>query len=422
METTIQSAGLYPVSKNMKKKILIFSLAYYPKHIGGAEVAIKEITDRISSDEYEFHLICNRFDSTLPKEEKIGNVMVHRIGITTKNPTMVDLRKLPLHLNKILYQWWAVFEAKRLHKQYHFDGTWAMMAHATGVPAGRFKKAFPDVKYVLILQEGDPPEYIEQKMKVFGRDFDNAFLRADAIQVISTFLGKWAKRKGYTGEPILIPNAVDTAHFTQQYEAEQLRALRREWGVLDTDMLLITTSRLVHKNAVDDVVRALPLLPPSVKFIVCGTGPDEALLKNLIKELGLQNRVFLLGHVGHVDLPKYLKACDIFIRPSRSEGMGCSFVEAMAAGLPLIATQEGGIADFLFDAVRNPEVGQTGWAVDVNNPEQIAQAVLVIMDNEVNRPAGLAHFRVTDRIKQEVGNTAFLRSNQRQAGDRKSVV
>jgi len=46
---------------DMKKKILIFSLAYYPKHIGGAEVALKEITDRISTDEYEFHMVCNRF-------------------------------------------------------------------------------------------------------------------------------------------------------------------------------------------------------------------------------------------------------------------------------------------------------------------------------------------------------------------------
>jgi hypothetical protein len=48
------------------KKVLIFSLAYFPKHVGGAEVAIKEITDRIS--DIEFHMVTNRFDSTLPKE------------------------------------------------------------------------------------------------------------------------------------------------------------------------------------------------------------------------------------------------------------------------------------------------------------------------------------------------------------------
>lgn len=51
----------------------------------------------------------------------------------------------------------------------------------------------------------------------------------------------------------------------------------------------------------------------------------------------------------------------------------------MAAGLPVIATQEGGIADFLFDAKRNPEKPTTGWAVDKNSPEQIAQAVEAIL-------------------------------------------
>lgn len=363
----------------MKKKILIFSLAYYPKHIGGAEVAIKEITDRISTENYEFHVLCNRFDSTLPKEEKIGNVHVHRIGLTTKNPSMADLRKLPLHLNKVLYQWSAFWEAKKLHKQYKFDGVWAMMAHSTGVPAGKFKKAFLDVKYVLTLQEGDPPEYIEKKMRIFGRAFDEAFLRADAIQVISTFLGRWAKRKGFLGEPILVPNAVNTSHFTQTYGVDELRQVRQDLGLNASDVALVTTSRLVHKNAVDDVVRALVLLPAQVKFIVFGAGPDEVMLNNLISELGVGDRVQLRGQIGHAEMPKYLKACDIFIRPSRSEGMGNSFVEAMAAELPVIATQEGGIADFLFDAKRNPEESTTGWAVDANNPEQIKNAVLDIL-------------------------------------------
>ncbi len=365
----------------MKKKILIFSLAYYPKHIGGAEVAIKEITDRLSPEQYEFHLVCNWYDSSLPKTEQIGNVTVHRIGLTKKEPTMSDLRKFPLHLNKIFYQWLAFFEAKRLHKEFQFDAIWAMMAHSCGVPAVQFKNAFPDVKYLLTLQEGDPPKVIERKMFLFGMLFDRAFRKADTIQVISSFLGKWAKQKGFVGEPILIPNAVDTAHFTQKYGDNELREVRRELGVSDTDTLLVTTSRLVYKNAVDDVIRALALLPETVKFVVFGIGPDEEKLRALARELTLTDRVLFRGQISHEVMPKYLKACDIFIRPSRSEGMGNSFVEAMAAELPVIATQEGGIADFLFDEKRNPDVAPTGWAVDANSPEQIKQAVEDILAN-----------------------------------------
>lgn len=366
----------------MKKKILIFSLAYYPKHVGGAEVAIKEITDRLSPEEYEFHLLCNRYDSTLPKTEQVGNVLVHRIGFVKENPTMAELKKVPLHLNKLTYQWWAFWEAKKLHKKYNYDGIWAMMAHSCGIPAGKFKQRFPDVKYLLTLQEGDPPVQIEKKMRLFGNAFGNAFLQADRIQVISNFLSKWAKKMGFFGEPILVPNAVDTAHFMQKYENDELHEVRHELGVSDTDTILVTTSRLVHKNAVDTIIRALTFLPQTVKFVVFGSGPDEKKLKELTNKLGLTERVYFQGYISHEEMPKYLKACDIFIRPSRSEGMGNSFLEAMAAELPVIATQEGGIADFLFDEKRNPERKTTGWAVGIDNPKEIRLAVEDIM----NRP------------------------------------
>lgn len=359
-------------------------------------MAIKEITDRIPDDDYEFHVVCNRFDSTLPKEEQIGNVYVHRIGLATNEPSMADLRKLPLHINKLFYQWTAFWAAKKLHKKYDFDGIWAMMAHSCGVPAARFKKAFPAVPLVMTLQEGDPPEYIEAKMKPFKKWFDSAFTKADTIQVISTFLGNWAKQKGFPGEPVLIPNAVNMSHFTQNYSPEELREVRCEYGVMDNDVLMVTTSRLVQKNATDDVVRAIAQLPKNVHFIVYGTGPDEEMLKSLVKGLGVSERVHFLGHIDHSVMPKYLKACNIFIRPSRSEGMGNSFVEAMAAELPVIATQEGGIADFLFDEAKNPEHQTTGWAVAKDSPEEIAAAVKDIMD----RPDKVR--RVTKTAKEMV--------------------
>lgn len=365
----------------MKRKILILSLAYYPEHIGGAEVAIKEITDRLSPDKYEFHLVCNRYNSGLLPKEKIGNILVHRIGLIKRNPTMADLRKWPLHLNKIIYQWLAYYKAKKLHREHHFDAIWAMMAHATGVPASKFKKNFPEVKYLLTLQEGDPIEHIERKMRVFGQSFDDSFVKADLIQVISTFLGQWAKEKGFQAEPILIPNGVNTVHFAQKYSVDELRKVRHEFGYTENDIILVTTSRLVHKNALDDVIRAIALLPERVKFVVFGAGPDEEKLKSLSRSLGVSGRLRWQGQVEHTEIVKYLKACDIFIRPSRSEGMGNSFIEAMAAGLPVIASQVGGIVDFLFDARRNPQVQATGWAVAVGSPDQIQQAVLDILNN-----------------------------------------
>ncbi len=361
------------------KRVLIFSLAYYPNAVGGAEVAIKEKTDRMR--DIEFHMVTLRFDSTLPRVEKVGNVLVHRIGFARPHPTMADLRKWPLHLNKLWFQFAAAWKAISLHRRYRFDATWAMMAHATGVPAALFKLFYPAVPFVLELQEGDPPEYVERKMMLLWPLFSRAFTSADAASVISTFLGRWAKRRGFAKEPILIPNAVDTKHFAQEYPPSTLNEVRDVLGKKMGDVFLITTSRLVHKNAVDDVIRALPRISANVKFLILGTGPDEAALKHLVDALGVATRVQFLGQIPHADMPQYLQASDIFIRPSRSEGMGNSFVEAMAAGLPVIATQEGGIADFLFDEKRDPDKPITGWAVDKDSPEQIAEAVKDIMSH-----------------------------------------
>jgi glycosyltransferase involved in cell wall biosynthesis len=363
----------------MKKKILIFSLAYFPKHVGGAEVAIKEKTDRMQ--DIEFHMVTLRYDSMLPEIEQVGNVLVHRIGFTRPNPSMADLRKLPLHLNKYLFQFSAAWQASLLHRQHHYDATWAMMAHSCGVPAAIFKIFHPRVPFVLELQEGDPPAHIERLARPLWPLFSRAFSSADAVSVISTFLGRWAKRRGFRGETILVPNAVDTAHFSQGYPLFAIDEVKETLGKKMGDVFVITTSRLVHKNAVDDMIRALPILPANVHFIVLGIGPDETMLNQLATDMKVSERVRFVGQVGHAELPKYLKACDIFIRASRSEGMGNSFVEAMAAGLPVIATQEGGIADFLFDEKRNSDKPITGWAVDRDSPKQIAEAVKTIMSH-----------------------------------------
>jgi glycosyltransferase involved in cell wall biosynthesis len=292
-----------------------------------------------------------------------------------KNPSIADLSRFPFGLgNKVLYQLFASSYAHKLHKKYHFDGIWAMMAHASGIPGGMFKSAHKRIPYLLTLQEGDPLDYIERLMRPVWSLFKAGFTKADYLQAISTYLLAWGKRMGFTGVSVVIPNGVDTAAFAQISSQEARTELRARYAN-EGETLLITTSRLVRKNAVDDVLHALAQLSGSVKFLILGIGPEEASLRALVQELALQDRVFFVGEVRHDELPLYLHASDIFIRPSRSEGMGNSFVEAMAAGIPVIATQEGGIADFLYDAKRNPELPTTGWAVDADSPAQLAQAI-----------------------------------------------
>lgn len=378
------------MNKQKTKHILIFSLAYFPKHVGGAEVAIKEITDRITKDDIEFHMVTLRFDSTLPRVEQVGNVLVHRIGFAKPNPSMGDLRTFPLHLNKFLFQFIAPFYALRLHWKHHYDGAWGMMAHSCGVPVTIFHM-LTRVPYVLTLQEGDPIPYIMKKVRLVYPLFVRAFRKARVIQTISTFLAGWARDMGYTGTVEVVPNAVDVKHFSQEYSKEELDRVCAELGKKEGERFIITTSRLVTKNAVDVVIKAMKFLPDNVTFLVLGIGPDEAMLRQLARDEGVIARVRFLGQRGHADLPKYLKISEVFTRPSRSEGMGNSFVEAMAAEIPVVATQEGGIIDFLFDPEKNPDKEPTGLFAKTGDPEDTARNLKRFLDDEELRKKCVAN-------------------------------
>ncbi len=367
------------------KRILIFSVAYYPNFVGGAEVAIKEITDRIASEEISFDMITLRFDSTIPKFERIGNVNVYRIGFATKNPSMEALVKFPLVLNKYLFPFFGFLKARTLHKKNPYDGTWAMMANYAGFGALFFKMKYPNVPYLLTLQEGDPIEYIKQRVQLVYALFEKIFTRADFVQTISHYLADFAREMRYAGPLEVVPNAVNVAHFSQEYSVQELFALKQKLGKQSDEIFLITTSRLVKKNAIDEVIRALPLLSPRVTFLILGIGPNEASLRALADSLKVSDRVKFLRQISHEEMPKYLKVSDIFIRPSRSEGLGNSFLEAMAVGIPVIATHVGGIPDFLFDPEKNPDHEPTGLFCEVDDPQSIARQVKRIIDDNALR-------------------------------------
>lgn len=357
------------------KRILIFSLAYYPDVVGGAEVAIKEITSRIAPADIVFDMVTLRFDSALPKFEKMGNVNVYRIGFTTLRPEIADLVRFPLTLNKYLFPFIAFWKARALHRKNPYDATWAMMANYAGFAALFFKIRYPKVKMLLTLQEGDPIEYIKHRVRFVSPLFLRIFTHTDFVQTISHYLAGFARNMGYMGPLEVVPNAVNVAHFAQEYPEQELAILKRHLGKKEGDFFLITTSRMVAKNAVDEVIRALPLLPQNVKFLILGIGPDEEMLRTLVREKGVEGRVQFVGQVLHQDMPKYLKVSDVFIRPSRSEGLGNSFLEAMAAGIPVIATPVGGIPDFLFDPEQNPDHEPTGLFANINDPASIAHQV-----------------------------------------------
>lgn len=359
------------------KRALIFSLTYHP-FVGGAEIAIKEITDRMNRNEYSFDMVTLRFDSNLPAVEKIGNVTVHRIGFTADSPKISD-RKMPIQckISKILFPLTSFLKARSLHKKNAYDMTWAMMANHAGFGALLFKYAYPHVPYFLELQDGNSLKQLKKRQPIlffFWGFYKQIYLKADVMKVISHFIERIAYQVGYRGHVVVIPNAVDTTRFSAPVLENKVLELKSRFGKRMGDIFLFTASRLVLSRGVEDVIRALAHLPLEVKLLIAGDGEDRAQLERIAKEVGVEARVLFAGHVDHADLPAYFKTSDIFVRPSLIEGFGSAFVEAFAAGIPVVATPVGGIPDFLQDGI-------TGLFCEVHNPESIARAVKRYLGN-----------------------------------------
>lgn len=329
----------------MEKRVLIFSTAYFPL-VGGAEVAMKEITDRLPGR--QFDLICARIKPGLADTEKIGNVTVHRVGFG-------------MPFDKYLLPILGVWKATKIAKEEEVGAIWSLLASYGGFAALAYTWVRPKTKMLLTLQEGDPLEHYAKRVGFLSFLHKKIFRRADAVQAISVFLAQWAKAMGFKGHPEVIPNGVDIERFAKRGASNMERRASQ-------DVVIVTASRLSLKNGIDDLIKSLTHLPENHKLVIAGEGEDRAKLEALVREKNLSSRVTFLGNKSHEELPEILHASDIFCRPSLSEGLGNSFLEAMAAGLPVIGTPVGGIPDFLKD-------GETGVFCQVRNPESIAKAV-----------------------------------------------
>src|SRR3989344_3423710 len=331
------------------KRVLIFSLTYYPDFVGGAEMPVKKTTDRIDPDDIAFDMITLRLNSDLPREERIGNIVVHRVGFSKKNPQAGELVRWPMKLNKYLYPFLAFLKARSLHRARSFDAIWSVMTSYASFGALFFKMSHPSVKYLFTLNDGDPIEYLKRKARFVYPLFVRLFTKADLVHAPSTYLGNFARSMGYRGEVEFIPNALDVEDFARGYPEAEISAVRQKLGKKPGDIFLITTSRLVKKNAVDDVIKSLGLMPEDVHFFILGKGPDMEMLGGLAKS------------------------------------------EAMAAGLPVVSTQVGGLADSIIDPDRNPGKRPTALAVDVRDPEAIARQVKRFLDNKEERERIVAY-------------------------------
>lgn len=150
---------------------------------------------------------------------------------------------------------------------------------------------------------------------------------------------------------------------------------RQELALTDQEIMLLSVGELNRNKNHQAIISVLPRLHGSFRYYICGQGAELNLLKDLVEQLALTDRVQFLGY--RQDIVEILQATDIYCFPSRREGLSVALMEAMAAGLPCVVSDIRGNRD-LIDA-------QGGMRFDLKDQEKLYQALQSLIDSPSKR-------------------------------------
>lgn len=237
---------------------------------------------------------------------------------------------------------------------------------------------------LLITKHNEEPFYRGPGQKLMGRWVAR---RASAVIAISHAVHR------YMSGPALgiHPEKLHTIHYGidarpfRDAPPTTGRALRHQWGVPDNAMLVGFVGRLVPQKAIDTLLRAFAVAlrqaTSPIWLAIVGNGPLEGVLRQQASEFGIANRVIWAGF--HEDMPPVMRAFDVFTLTSIYEGFGLVLVEAMAAGLPVVATRAGAIPEIIVP-------GETGILVQPGAVDTLATAWQQLRDVSLRLRLGSA--------------------------------
>ena len=203
----------------------------------------------------------------------------------------------------------------------------------------------------------------------------------------------------FTVDRVGVPaDKVETIHYG-------LDGVPDAWGVNPRDdvpegaRVLLAVARLTDQKGIDIAIRALAELPGDTVLVVLGEGPERPALLRLARELGVEARVFLLGRVP--DVAAWLGRATILVHPARWEGFGLGVLEAMLAGLPVVATNVSALPELVVD-------GETGVLVKPDDVEALASGIVRALDRPQLGEGGLERARSEFSVGRMADRTAAL--------------
>lgn len=344
--------------------ILLINYEYPPLGGGGGNATAylaKELTGLAS----EVRVLTSAFRG-LPRVVEKDGLTIRRVPVVRRYAD----RCTPWEM--LTFMMSASVAALRMASRWRPDFTIAFFGIPSG-PVAWLVKAVYGVPYIVSLRGGDVPGFQAYDLGTYHRlsGFLIRFIWHQARLVVANSWGlrslAWRWKPDVPVE--VIPNGVDVELFRPRVSATG-----------DGPLQLLFVGRLTRQKGVDVLIKSLHLIKEevSIEAQMVGDGDKRSELEMLVKQLGLKDRVTFLGWRTREEIPTYYQRADIFVLPSRDEGMPNVVLEAMACGLPVIATRIAGNEELVRE-------GETGLLVPCENSLALAQALAKLSGDEALR-------------------------------------
>lgn len=350
----------------------------YPPLGGGAANATACTARELARRGVAVEVLTSAFDDLPACETTPDGVTVRRI------PTLRRRRDRSSVLEMLAFLASSMIAVPCAVRRFRPDAVIAYFGLPCG-PAAGLARVLCGVPYVVSLRGGDVPGFQYEGIGVYhrlaGPVIRAVWRKAAAVVANSDGLAALARRFAPEVPVTVVPNGVDATLFTPVAENRKHT---------DGPLRLLVVGRLVRQKGVDCLLDAMARLPDPavVALTVVGDGPARPELEAQAARLGLSGRVAFVGWRGRDELPGLYQTADVFVLPSRDEGMPNVVLEAMACGLPVVATDIPGSRDLVVD-------GETG--------------VLMAVDDTAALHAALAQLAADPQARQRMGTAGRQR-------------
>ncbi len=343
---------------NQAGSTIVFITRYFYPFIGGLEKKTLNLASALVKRGIMVEIITSRFDAAWPAQDKIHNVPVCRLF----SPRLKIIGGI---IFLLLLCHYLIKSRSRIQIIHAFQVGYSS---ATAIIIG---KLLSKPTILNISSSGIGGDVKRYRKTPWGRLFLRCCCLASRIVILNQEMYDELKSLAYPKKAIVkIPNGVDL----NIYNITNKRHYWREKIGVQNEKLILYTGRLAPEKGVDVLVSAYAAIERSLptKLYILGSGPETTRLKKFIKSCCIEARVVLLPAVD--DVTGYLHSADIFVMPSFFEGLSNSILEAMACGIPVIATRVSGNRDLVTD-------GLNGLLVEPGNPAELKQALLYLIKN-----------------------------------------